>query len=122
MIRQVTESSVLMSMFGTDDAVNDIRMAVKSDDDYGQNMCHGRTHLMNPHWRRNIKGEMMYIVNQPEGRTDLTQLVRVTTCHSEGEKCHQGVIRSYRCKQEYSNHKLVAVKADNSVVTIETFR
>ena len=35
-------------------------------------------------------GEMMYIINQPENRTELTQLVKVTVCHREGEPCYRG--------------------------------
>ena len=32
----------------------------------------------------------MYIINQPENRTELTQLVKVTVCHREGEPCYRG--------------------------------
>ena len=37
-----------------------------------------------------LPGEMMYIINQPENRTELTQLVKVTVCHREGEPCYRG--------------------------------
>ena len=37
-----------------------------------------------------LAGEMMYIINQPENRTELTQLVKVTVCHREGEPCYRG--------------------------------
>ena len=67
----------------------------------------------------------MYIVNQPQNQSDLVQIVRVTTCHEEGEECYKGELSRRlvtRCKQEYMDHKLVALNIEAKEVVIDTFR
>ena len=131
MIKQVKDSPVLLSMFGdAPDADRPLTLKLATKDDaevtlHEENICGGFSHYINPHWERNTRGQLMYVVNQPEGHTELTQLVRVTTCARAGEKCHSGSwFKSHgsECKQEYTEHKLVAWSADNSRVVIDTFR
>ena len=55
-----------------------------------ESVCGGSTRYITPRQARNKKGVMMYIVNQPDNRTELTQLVKITVCHREGDKCQVG--------------------------------
>ena len=67
----------------------------------------------------------MYIVNQPHNKSDLTQVVKVTTCNEEGEECYKGELSHRhvtRCKQEFMDHKLVALNMEAKEVVIDTFR
>jgi len=88
-----------------------------------ESVCGGSTRYITPRQARNKKGVMMYIVNQPDNRTELTQLVKITVCHREGDKCQVGGFGRHAtvCKQEYMDHKLVAISPDQSHVVIDTF-
>jgi len=127
-VKQVQESPVLLGMFDTAKRVEEVdsdMLGTKIDGAMGMTepVCGSTPRYIIPRMARNKKGVMMFIINQPENRTELTQLVKVTMCHNEGEKCHGGL--SWRtvshCKQEYTDHKLVAISEDQKHVVIDTF-
>ena len=73
----------------------------------------------------NIAGQFLYIVNNPQNHSELTQVVKVTTCMQDGEECYKGELSNRhvtRCKQEFMDHKLVALNREARVMVIDTFR
>ena len=95
-MKQVQESPVLLGMFDTAKRVEEVdsdMLGTKIDGVMGMTepVCGSTPRYIIPRMARNKKGVMMFIINQPENRTELTQLVKVTMCHNEGEKCHGGL-------------------------------
>jgi hypothetical protein len=73
---------------------------------------------------KNKKGKFVFIVNSPAGSEEYLQLVKVTTCVADGEECAQGRLLSSistMCKQEYSDHKLVALSETGEELVVDTF-
>lgn len=126
LLEDVVDSPVLMGMFSSVDSMEveaDMMGAKAGTSKMSESVCGGTTRYITPRQARNKKGVMMYIVNQPEDRTELTQLVKITVCHREGENCQVGGFGRHVtvCKQEYMDHKLVAISPDQSHVVIDTF-
>ena len=128
-VKQILQSPALSGMFDSQmEAVVGVSQMSSKSGVWGSGRaelaCEASTQLTRPRHERNTRGEMRWIVNQPENRTDLTQLVKVTRCE-EGGKCMDGSLtdrhRTY-CRQEYLDHKLVALNSDNTQVIIDTFR
>ena len=93
LLKDVADSPVLMGMFSrvdTREVEADMMGAKAGASKMSESVCGGRTRYITPRQARNKRGVMMYIVNQPENRTELTQLVKVTLCHREGDKCQVG--------------------------------
>ena len=64
-------------------------------------------------------------MNHPHNHTELTQVVKVTTCRQDGQECYKGDLTHRhvtRCKQEYMDHKLVALNMEAKEMVIDTFR
>ena len=78
-----------------------------------ENICQTATDYIYPKAAMNKEGKFMFIVNRPEGSEEYLQLVKVTTCKDAGEECAQGQLLgsgiSTTCRQEYADHKLVAL-------------
>ena len=97
-VQQISQSPVLSGMFDSPVAgVETFLMSSKTSgfrgEGRGQPVCEAITQLFTPRRERNVRGELRWIVNQPENRTDLTQVVKVTTCR-EGGKCYSGALSS----------------------------
>ena len=93
-------------------------------EEYSENICGTDTTHIKPRGGRNKQGKFMFIVNEPEGSHEYIQLVRVTTCTAADEECAQGQLISSistRCKQEYSDHKLVALSESGEELVVDTF-
>ena len=93
LLEDVVDSPVLMGMFSRVDSMKveaDMMGTKAGTGKISESVCGGTTRYITPRQARNKKGVMMYIVNQPEDRTELTQLVKITVCHREGEKCQVG--------------------------------
>ena len=124
-LTQIKQSPVLSGMFDSP-VVGVSLLSSKTSgysEDRGERICEAVTQLTTPRHERNTRGEMRWIVNQPDNRTDLTQVVKVTKCRVGG-KCYDGSLSSRDrtfCRQEYMDHKLVALNSDNSQVIIDTF-
>ena len=125
-VTQILQSPVLSGMF--DSPVVGVSLLSSKTAGYGQEggerICEAVTQLTTPRHERNTRGEMRWIVNQPDNRTDLTQVVKVTKC-MPGGRCDDGSLSSRHrtvCRQEYMDHKLVSLNNDNSQVIIDTFR
>ena len=57
--------------------------------------------------------------------TELTQVVKVTTFRQDGQESYKGDLTHRhvtRCKQEYMDHKLVALNMEAKEMVIDTFR
>ena len=94
-MKQVQESPVLLGMFDDARRLQEVETDMLGTKIDGVMMtepvCGSTPRYITPRKARNKKGVMMFIINQPEDRTELTQLVKVTMCHNEGEKCHGGL-------------------------------
>jgi hypothetical protein len=89
-----------------------------------ENVCSLTTDLITPRAARNKAGVFRFIVNQPEGATEYLQLVKVVKCAGEREECGHGELFTShvtQCKQEYSDHKLVALSEGGEELVIDTF-
>ena len=92
-VQEISQSPVLSGMFDSPVAgVESSLMSSKTQrDSRGQPVCEAITQLFTPRRERNVRGQMLWIVNQPENRTDLTQVVKVTKCR-EGGQCYSGAL------------------------------
>ena len=92
--------------------------------DVDDNICDTESSYIAPRAANNKAGKFMFIVNHPEGFVNYLQQVKVTTCLADGDQCAQGQLLgsiSTRCKQEYSDHKLVALSESGEELVVDTF-
>ena len=91
-----------------------------------ENICSVRTEYIMPRAAKNKDGEYKYIVNHPSGAEEYVQQVRVTICSEAEKSCGHGLLEETglrtRCRQEYSDHKLVALSATREELQVETFQ
>lgn len=90
----------------------------------GENVCGmSTTHIM-PKAARNKKGQFKFLVNGGEGTEDYIQLVKISQCLGVGEVCGKGKIFTKEvteCRQEYTDHKLVALDEEGKELIVDTF-
>ena len=89
-----------------------------------ENICDTNTEYIAPRSAKNKAGQFVFIVNSPKGSEEYMQLVRVTTCNTVGDQCAHGQLVgsiSTMCKQEYSDHKLVALSETGEELVVDTF-
>ena len=53
-------------------------------------------------------------------------MIRVTTCREQGKRCYEGQLEGRGglrtvCRQQYMDHKLVALDQERGEVVVETF-
>merc|ERR1712154_98714 len=91
-----------------------------------ENICSVRTDYILPRAAKNKDGEYKYIVNHPSGAEEYVQQVRVTICKEAEKSCGHGLLEDTglrtSCRQEYSDHKLVALSATGEELQVETFQ
>merc|ERR1712079_422413 len=91
-----------------------------------ENICSVQTDYIMPRAARNKEGEYKYIVNHPSGAEEYVQQVRVTICREAEKSCGHGLLEETglrtKCRQEYSDHKLVALSATREELQVETFQ
>jgi len=131
----LAKNPLLLGMF--DNAVVEEVMQLRSGEVLGDgdgeddeafeevNACDSRTSYILPRAARSVKGSFMFIVNQP-AQEKLSQVVRVTTCREPGHSCYGGQLEGRGglrtvCRQQYTDHKLVALDQDKDEVVVETF-
>ena len=117
------QKRVIKSMFDTDL----FRLRFRSGIDLyqgGENVCGmSTTHIM-PKAARNKKGQFKFLVNGGEGSEDYIQLVKISQCLGAGEACGKGKIFTREvteCRQEYADHKLVALDEEGKELIVDTF-
>lgn len=89
-----------------------------------ENICGMETDYIMPRAAKNKEGQFRFIVNSPEGADEYIQLVRVVRCLHAGHQCGGGRLFSSQttmCKQEFLDHKLVALSASGEELVIDTF-
>ena len=90
------------------------------------NICSVKTEYIMPRAAKNKEGEYKFIVNHPEGGEEYVQQVRVNICRAAEQSCGQGRLAGSgldsKCRQEYSDHKLVSLSATGEELQVETFR
>ena len=100
---------------------------VQEDEEAYQNICNMKTSYIKPRAAKNKEGNYRFIVNNPDGAKEYVQLVRVATCGSEGSQCAGGRIDSpitgikTKCKQEFSDHKLVTLSESGEELVVDVF-
>jgi len=90
------------------------------------NICSVKTEYIMPRAAKNKEGEFKFIVNHPEGGEEYVQQVRVNICRAAEQSCGHGLLAgsgvNTKCRQEYSDHKLVSLSATGEELQVETFR
>jgi len=90
------------------------------------NICSVTTEYIMPRAAKNKDGEYKYIVNHPEGGEEYVQQVRVNICQAAEQSCGHGLLAGSgldtKCRQEYSDHKLVSLSQTGEELQVETFR
>jgi len=94
------------------------------DDDIEVNVCATKKTRINPKGALNINGEFMWILNSPAGKEEYIQSVDTTVCLGIDKECLSGQFTGHvtRCKQEYSEHKLLALDKNAEEIIIDNFR
>ena len=107
-----------------DQVVQVQRPSAAAVDDGFENICDEDTEYIHPQAAKNRDGEFQFIVNNPRFYPEYRQLVKVTTCTWPEQECgHGDVFSSFStsCKQEYSDHKLVALSKTGEELVVDTF-
>ena len=93
------------------------------EEDEFVNVCDVKMTYITPRAAKNTEGKFRFIVNHPEGGGEhYTQLVRVARCVGAGEECSAwGRGGGTMCRQEFLDHKLVALAEDGEQLVIDTF-
>merc|ERR1719495_1306837 len=102
--------------------IKDIR--TEHTEEIVDNICDTNTRYFPLRAAKNKAGRFLFIVNSPEGSEEYIQLVKVTTCTNAGEQCAQGQlsgVMTTMCRQEYSDHKLVALSETGKELVVDTF-
>merc|ERR1712066_202038 len=124
-IRSLFDSQDIQSRLGIQTR-NGLQEFDKFVADDMENICSVRTEYIMPRAAKNKDGEYKYIVNHPSGAEEYVQQVRVTICSEAEKSCGHGLLEETglrtRCRQEYSDHKLVALSATREELQVETFQ
>ena len=86
-----------------------------------EKVCHSTKEFIKPKQARNKEGEYLFIVNGGEGLEDNIQMVTVSKCLGTGERCSLETEEETECRQEYSEHRLVALDSAGQQLVMETF-
>jgi len=86
-----------------------------------RDLCETRTEFITPRQWNNTRGETLFIVNtgDDDELTEYVQQVRVTKCH--GDVPARDLHFPARCRQEFTEHKLMALAGDGSALIIDSF-
>lgn len=89
-----------------------------------ENVCGMQADYIMPRAAKNKEGQFRFIVNSPEGADEYIQLVKVVRCQHAGHECGGGQLftsQTTMCKQEFLDHKLVALSESGEELVIDTF-
>jgi len=92
------------------------------------NVCTSKSSHIRPRAAKNKEGKWMFLVNGLEDDdrgTEFVQLVQVSTCLGAGHSCGEGQVfrgQATECRQQYSDHKLVALEGEGRELVVDTFR
>jgi len=118
--------SIVKSLAKPNLARNDITIRFGGGDDRGldTNVCATKKERITPRGALNTDGEFKWILNSPDGKEEYVQSVDTTLCLNANNPCMSGQFSSYEtyCKQEYSEHKLLALDKDAAEIIIDNFR
>jgi hypothetical protein len=87
-----------------------------------ENVCGMFHEDITPRVAKNSKGNFKFVVNSPENNQKYIQRVQTGQCYSPGDDCFSGGfgVKTY-CKQQYLEHKLLAMSDDMTEVVVDTF-
>jgi len=92
------------------------------------NVCASKASHIRPRAAKNREGKWMFLVNgleDDDSGTEFVQLVQVSTCLGAGHSCGEGQVfrgQATECRQQYSDHKLVALEGEGRELVVDTFR
>ena len=119
------QKRIVKSMFDTDLSSSTFRLRSGLDIFLGsENVCGMLTTHIRPKAARNKKGQFKFLVNGGEGVEEYIQLVKISKCLGAGEACGNGKIFTRdvtECRQEFTDHKLVALDEEGKELVIDTF-
>lgn len=107
-----------------------IRARTGLDDEllFNDNVCTSQSSHIRPRAAKNKEGKWMFLVNGLEdgdSGTEFLQLVQVSTCLGAGQSCGAGQVfrgQATECRQQFSDHKLVALEGEGKELVVDTFR
>jgi hypothetical protein len=87
-----------------------------------ENVCGMFHEDITPRVAKNSKGAFKFVVNSPENNQKYIQRVQTGQCYNPGEDCFSGgfVPQTY-CKQQFLEHKLLALSDDLTEIVVDTF-
>ena len=88
------------------------------------NVCRTLRRRLQPQGAKNTRGEFVWILNRPAGKEEYIQVVETTVCQDVGSQCLDGGLSGLKtsCRQEYVEHKLLALDAEGKQIVMDTFR
>jgi len=89
-----------------------------------ENVCSMTTTHIMPKAAKNKKGQFKFLVNGGEGAEEYIQLVQISQCTRVRESCGHGntfAREVTECRQEFTDHKLVALDEAGKELVIDTF-
>ena len=121
----LSQNNTIRSLFDTQEIIsrNSFGEFVTAD---LENICSVKTEYIMPRAAKNKEGEYKYIVNHPSGAEEYIQRVKVTKCTGAEQECGHGLLEGSgvrtKCRQEFSDHKLVALSPTGEELQVETFQ
>ena len=93
--------------------------------DTSEKICDETSDYIFPRAAKDKNGKFKFIVNNPNGDSEYRQIVHVTKCGNAGMDCANGrlvdVLGSTNCRQEFTEHKLVALNECGDELVVESF-
>jgi len=119
------QKSSVLSMFDKN-YLRDLSPRARSGltESHMENVCGMTTTHIMPKAAKNKKGQFKFLVNGGEGAEEYLQLVQISQCSRAGEPCGHGHIFAREvteCRQEFSDHKLVALDEAGKELVVDTF-
>lgn len=91
-------------------------------DEEEENVCGMFHEDITPRVAKNTQGKFKFVVNSPENSQKYIQRVQTGQCYSPGDECFSGGFSaSTYCKQQFLEHKLLAMSDDMTTVVVDTF-
>ena len=86
-----------------------------------EKVCRISTEEIYPQKAKNKNGEFRFIVNGGSGLEEYVQAVRISKCEGAGMSCDLESPHQTECRQEFMEHKLVALDEAGKQLEIDSF-
>ena len=89
-----------------------------------EKICRTSEDMVYPRLAKDRRGIFRFIVNRPKGHEGFKQVVQITKCETAESTCGDGKIaglESSSCKQEFLDHKLLALNDNGTDLIVDSF-